>query len=80
MWLGKGKNLHNPFPDPAKVTGSEAEKMAAFREVRDEIIAADTWTTCSTNIILGGYIGYSAFRTIKRRSIHFNHFNPRSGV
>ena len=39
VWLGKGRNLHNPFPDPAKVNGSEAEKMAAFREVRDEIIA-----------------------------------------
>jgi arsenate reductase len=39
VWLGKGKNLHNPFSDPTKVTGSEAEKMAAFREVRDEIIA-----------------------------------------
>jgi arsenate reductase len=39
VWLGKGKNLHNPFPDPAKVTGNDAEKLAAFRMVRDEIIA-----------------------------------------
>ena len=37
VWLGKGRKLHNPFPDPAKVTGSEAEIMAAFREVRDGI-------------------------------------------
>lgn len=37
VWLGKGKNIHNPFPDPAKVNGSEAEKMAAFRDVRDGI-------------------------------------------
>ena len=37
VWLGKGKNLHNPFFDPAKVTGSDAEKMAAFRQVRDQI-------------------------------------------
>ena len=37
VWLGKGKKIHNPFPDPAKVNGSEAEKMAAFREVRDGI-------------------------------------------
>jgi arsenate reductase len=35
VWLGKGKKLHRPFPDPAKVTGSEAEKMVAFRETRD---------------------------------------------
>lgn len=39
VWLGKGRNLHNPFPDPAKVTGSEAEKLAAFRAVRDDLIA-----------------------------------------
>lgn len=39
VWLGKGRKLHNPFPDPAKVTGSEEEKSVAFREVRDEIIA-----------------------------------------
>ena len=39
VWLGKGRNLHNPFPDPAKVTGSESEKLAAFRAVRDDLIA-----------------------------------------
>jgi arsenate reductase len=39
VWLGKGRNLHNPFPDPAKVSGSDSEKLAAFRAVRDEIIA-----------------------------------------
>jgi arsenate reductase (thioredoxin) len=37
VWLGKGRNLHNPFPDPAKVTGDEGKKMAAFRDVRDAI-------------------------------------------
>ncbi len=37
VWLGKGKKLHKPFPDPAKVKGNEEEKMAAFREVRDGI-------------------------------------------
>jgi arsenate reductase (thioredoxin) len=39
VWLGKGRIIHNPFSDPAKVPGSEAEKMVAFREVRDAIIA-----------------------------------------
>ena len=42
VWLGKGRNLHNPFPDPTKVTGGEAEKKAAFREVRDGITAEVT--------------------------------------
>lgn len=37
VWLGKGRILHKPFPDPANVTGSEAEKLLAFREVCDGI-------------------------------------------
>ncbi len=37
VWLGKGKRLHIGFPDPAEVQGSQAEKMAAFRGVRDDI-------------------------------------------
>ncbi len=39
VWLGKGKRLHIGFPDPAEVQGSDAEKMAAFRGVRDDIKA-----------------------------------------
>lgn len=30
---------HHTFPDPAKVGGSEEEKLVAFRAVRDEIKA-----------------------------------------
>jgi arsenate reductase len=37
VWLGRGKRMHMPFPDPAKVSGTEDEQMAAFREVRDGI-------------------------------------------
>jgi arsenate reductase len=29
--------LHWPLPDPAKVTGTDAERLAAFREVRDDL-------------------------------------------
>ncbi len=39
VWLGKGKIIERPFPNPANVTGSETQKMAAFREVRDGIAA-----------------------------------------
>jgi arsenate reductase len=39
VWLGRGKRMHMPFPDPAKVSGTEDEQMAAFREVRDGIAA-----------------------------------------
>ena len=33
------KKWHHNFPDPAKATGSEAEIMAQFRSVRDEVKA-----------------------------------------
>jgi arsenate reductase len=37
VWLGKGRRVHIGFSDPAQAKGSEEEKMAAFRQVRDEI-------------------------------------------
>jgi len=36
---GAGTRLHWPFDDPAAVTGSQAEKLEKFRQVRDEIKA-----------------------------------------
>jgi arsenate reductase len=35
----KAQKFHQNFPDPAKATGTEAEIMQAFREVRDMIQA-----------------------------------------
>jgi arsenate reductase len=35
VWLGEGKAVHIGFPDPAAATGSEDEKLEAFRQVRD---------------------------------------------
>ena len=32
-----GRRLHIGFPDPAKATGADEEKMAVFRQVRDDI-------------------------------------------
>ena len=37
VWLGQGKRVHIGFSDPAKVEGTEAERLAAFRQVRDQI-------------------------------------------
>lgn len=37
VFLGKAQRLHWGLPDPAAVFGSEAEVLAAFREVRDEL-------------------------------------------
>jgi arsenate reductase len=39
LWLGPGKRVHIGFPDPAKARGSDAEVLAAFRQVRDDIRA-----------------------------------------
>lgn len=39
VWLGKGRKLHQGFPDPAKAKGSETNVMEAFRRVRDGIAA-----------------------------------------
>lgn len=38
VWLGKGRRVHESFKDPAKAEGNEEERMAAFREIRDEIL------------------------------------------
>ncbi len=32
-----GKRLHIGFPDPAKAAGTDAERLAVFRKVRDDI-------------------------------------------
>jgi arsenate reductase len=37
VWLGQGRRVHIGFPDPAKAEGAEEEKLAVFRQVRDEI-------------------------------------------
>ncbi|MGC9468368.1 MAG: arsenate reductase ArsC [Anaerolineae bacterium] len=36
-WLGKGKQVHIGFPDPADAEGTEVERLARFCEVRDAI-------------------------------------------
>jgi len=37
LWLGKGNRVHIGFPDPAKTTGTDEEKMMVFRQIRDDI-------------------------------------------
>lgn len=37
VWPGVNTRLHWPFEDPAKFAGTEEEKLAKFREVRDLI-------------------------------------------
>lgn len=37
VWLGHGKKAHIGFSDPAKLEGSEEDRLNEFRRVRDEI-------------------------------------------
>lgn len=37
LWLGQGRVTHIGFPDPAAAEGTEEERLAVFRQVRDEI-------------------------------------------
>jgi arsenate reductase len=37
IYPGHANRLHHSFDDPAAVQGSEEERLAAFRRVRDEI-------------------------------------------
>ncbi|MBI1259227.1 MAG: arsenate reductase ArsC [Chloroflexi bacterium] len=44
LWAHGGQKLHWPFDDPAAVTGSDEEKLAAFRATRDLMSARiQTW-------------------------------------
>jgi arsenate reductase len=45
VWPGAFTRTFMPFDDPAAATGSENEKLAVFRRVRDEILqAVQAWT------------------------------------
>ncbi len=37
VFLGTAKRLHHSFDDPAALSGSEDERLALFRRVRDEL-------------------------------------------
>jgi arsenate reductase len=39
VFPGGGRRVHRAFPDPAVVSGTEAERLAVFRAVRDEVQA-----------------------------------------
>jgi arsenate reductase len=39
LFPGPARRIHWSFPDPAAVEGSEAERLASFRQVRDAIEA-----------------------------------------
>lgn len=46
VFPGRAQRIHWSFPDPAAVTGSDEEKLAAFRQIRDAIeLQLKNWLT-----------------------------------
>lgn len=44
VFPGPGKRLHWGFPDPSALTGTDGEKLAGTRKIRDQIKAkVDAW-------------------------------------
>jgi arsenate reductase len=44
LFPGRTRRLHWSFDDPARATGTEDERLAVFRRIRDEIAARlRTW-------------------------------------
>ncbi len=39
VFPGRAQRIHWSFPDPARAEGSEQERLAAFRSVRDQLAA-----------------------------------------
>jgi arsenate reductase len=39
VWFGPGRSIHHSYEDPSLVTGTEEEIIAAFRKLRDEMMA-----------------------------------------
>jgi len=37
LWLGRERVVHLGFPDPAAASGSDDERLAVFRRIRDEM-------------------------------------------
>ncbi|HDQ73243.1 MAG TPA: arsenate reductase ArsC [Chloroflexi bacterium] len=58
VFPGVGQRLHWPFEDPAAFEGTEEEKLAKFREIRDQIEARiKTWLAGIFSISWGAVAG-----------------------
>ena len=55
VWLGEGEVVHLSFPDPAKATGTDEEKMAVFRAVRDDIRRRVFYYMANGHVLIPGH-------------------------
>ncbi|MGD2077781.1 MAG: arsenate reductase ArsC [Chloroflexota bacterium] len=57
VWLGQGEVAHISFPDPAKATGTEEERMEVFRSVRDDICRRVFYYLANGRVLIPGFAG-----------------------
>ena len=57
VWLGEGEVAHISFPDPAKATGTDEEKMEVFRAVRDDIRRRVFYYLANGRVLIPGHAG-----------------------
>ena len=55
VWLGEGNVVHISFPDPAKATGTDEEKMAVFRAIRDDIRRRVFYYLANGRVLIPGH-------------------------
>ena len=55
IWLGEGEVAHISFPDPAKATGTDEEKMEVFRAVRDDIRRRVFYYLANGRVLIPGH-------------------------
>lgn len=60
VWLGRGRTEHISFPDPARASGTEEEKLAAFREVRDDICRRVCYYLANGRVLTQGWATHKA--------------------
>ncbi|HSG17712.1 MAG TPA: arsenate reductase ArsC [Anaerolineae bacterium] len=56
VWLGEGEVTHISFPDPAKATGTDEEKMDVFRAVRDDICRRVFYYLENGRVLIPGHV------------------------
>lgn len=57
VWLGQGQVVHISFPDPAKATGTDEQKMELFRSVRDDICRRVFYYLAQGRVLIPGHAG-----------------------
>ena len=77
VFPGVGQRLYWPFDDPAAAEGSDAEKLAAFRRVRDAIAARiQAWLAAAPSLQSTGEYALEA----RDLSIYYGRFRALKGI